>query len=243
MSAMMRPEFGRTSPRAVHAAYEAEIDARCEGILAERARIAGELHDTLLQGFTGIVLQLESMRNKLASSSDATTLTRILSQAHDTLRETRQMVCDMRVPDQEAKDLGYVLQETVSAMTHGAVELRCVVKGAKRPLSPVAEATLLRVGREAVANAVKHAGARTVDVELTYDADTVRLAVRDDGRGANCTQLECADVRGHWGVFGMRERAKRAGASLHIRSAPGEGTHVSLSLPTGRDPAVFPIVA
>ncbi len=233
----MRPEF----PRAVHGDGEAEVRARCEGILAERTRIAGELHDTLLQGFTGIVLQLESLRNKLTSPLQAAALAQLLSHAHDTLRETRQMVCDMRAPEQDARDLATTLHEAVSAMVGDAAELRCVVNGARRRLSPAVETTLLRVGREAVANAIKHAGARTVNVELTYEADAVRLAVRDDGRGANRTQLDCADARGHWGVFGMRERAKRAGAALHIRSAPGEGTHVSLSLPTGRDHDVLPI--
>ncbi|MEO8334125.1 MAG: sensor histidine kinase [bacterium] len=216
--------------------------ARAEGILVERTRLAGELHDTLLQGFTGIALQLESVRNNLGASSDATrvALTRVLALAYATLRETRQMVSDMRSPHEDATDLDRALEETATIMTGGAVQLRYVVNGTRRRLSPVTEATVLRIGREAVANVVKHADARTVDVELTYAPTAVQLAVRDDGRGASCLQLESASRGGHWGIVGMRERATRAGASLHIHSELGEGTNISLSVPTDADTYVHP---
>ncbi|MEO5816725.1 MAG: histidine kinase [Gemmatimonadaceae bacterium] len=192
MSALPRPELDSYVPLANHAGGEREIRARNEAVLAERTRIAGELHDTLLQGFTGIALQLESVRNTLAPSSDAAAhaLTQVLAQAYATLRETRQMVSDMRAPQLEATDLSCALEEAATSMTCDSVHLQYVVRGVRRPLSPVAEATVFRIGREAVANAMKHAEARTVDVELTYEASAVKLAVRDDGRGASNVQLE-----------------------------------------------------
>lgn len=230
MSAPMRPEPSHT----ICGASEPEIRARCEGIIAERTRLAGELHDTLLQGFTGIALQLESIRNKLAPSSDAAAqaLTNVLVQAYETLRETREMVSGMRSPQHEAIDLARALEESATSMTGDAVHLRYSVKGARRRLAPTTEAMVLRIGREAVANAIKHAEASTVDVELTYEPSVVQLAVRDDGRGASHAQLERAGGRGHWGIVGMRERAARGGACLQIHSRLGTGTNISLSIPT-----------
>jgi signal transduction histidine kinase len=201
--------------------------------MLERVRIAGELHDTLLQGFTGALLQLEALRATLAPSSPAAEekLTAIIQQARATLLETRQMVWGLRSPEHETRDLAEALAVAARSIDGGATELRYVERGAPRRLSPAAKSTMLRIGREAVTNAVKHGRARTVDVELAYETRTVHLTVSDDGRGASDLELEGASANGHWGVADMRTRATGAGAQLQIVSRPGEGTRVALSVP------------
>ncbi len=201
--------------------------ARFDAMLAERTRIARELHDTLLQGFTGITLQLEALRQGPASESSSTAdaLARILSVADATLREAREMVWDMRGPELEYQGLVDVLEQACrNGLGEAPVQLRFRVTGAARRLAPVVETAALRVGREAVANAARHSGATEIDVELAYEGSGVRLAVRDDGRGIPELELRTAPKNGHWGIAGMRERARIAGGSLAISSTPSGGT-------------------
>ena len=220
-----------------HAEHEREINARLEAKLAERLRIARELHDSLLPAFTGITLQLEAVANTVTDAPEvaARELTRLLVLADAKLRETRMMVNDLRSPQRDEHDLAAALEEAARSVNRGAVRMRYVVRGARRHLTESAELAVLRIGREAVSNAVRHANARTVDVELTFEPRAVRLAVCDDGRGASDNELDESFARGHWGVVGMRERAVDVGASLQITSRPGHGTTVSLSLPTDDD--------
>jgi signal transduction histidine kinase len=203
--------------------------------MLERARIAGELHDTLLQGFTGALMQLEALRTAIAPASPEVEqrLSSIIQQAQSTLRETRQMVWGLRSSEHEMRDLAQALTVAARSIDGGVTELRYVERGAPRRLSAAAKSTMLRIGREAVTNAIKHAQARTVDVELAYEPRAVHLTVRDDGRGASDLELNGASANGHWGVADMRTRASGAGANLQIVSSPGEGTRVALSVPVG----------
>ena len=98
-------------------------------------------------------------------------------------------------------------------------------------MSPAIEATILRVGREALFNSFKHGDPRSVVVELSYEPRRVVLDVTDDGRGADPEALTAAAADGHWGIAGMRERAQRAGGTLSVATAPGGGMRVTATLP------------
>ncbi len=209
--------------------------ARFDAMLTERTRIARELHDTLLQGFTGITLQLEALRQQTAqtASSASESLARILAIADTTLREAREMVWDMRAPELQASELPEVLELACrTALDESTTSVRFRVAGVPRRLAPVVETAALRVGREAAVNVAKHAGATEADLELAYEPSGIRLTIRDNGRGILASELESAPKTGHWGIAGMRERARIAGGSLLISRLPSGGTRVVLSLPS-----------
>jgi signal transduction histidine kinase len=221
--------------RARRRAHGRALRARLDGVLEERTRVARELHDGLLQGLIGIVLQLDGLHASLAraSAAGADELARILSQAHGALAEARQSVWDMRSLSPGHRPLGDTLREVGRGVVTGEVpQVHYAVHGTPpRSLDPRVEATVLHVGREAMRNAVHHAHARAVDVELTHTPDGVTLVVADDGVGMAPEQLDGASARGHFGVLGMRERAARAGGALDVVTAPGAGTRVVLRLP------------
>jgi signal transduction histidine kinase len=209
-----------------------DAQARFDAVLAERARMARELHDTLLQGFTGITLQLDGVRDALRAQSQPLEheLSQILQRADRTLREAREMVWDIRQPRSDADDLG----ETLRALTKefvATVEWRYVIDGPSRQLPPVVVTTILRIGKEAIVNALTHADPKSILLHLTYEPRRVLLEICDDGRGVDLAVFDSAASRGHWGVAGMRERAQAAGGTLLLTSSPIDGTCVCLSLP------------
>ncbi len=208
--------------------------ARFEATLVERTRLARELHDTLLQGFTGITLQLQVVQRSLvdAPRDAAVALTRVLTTADATLREARQMVWDMRAPELDHHDLGEAL-ETVArqALIDSTIALEFEVQGTPRRLDIGIETTALRIGREAVINAVKHANPTVIAVTLTFADRSLGLIVRDNGRGCDEAEVAAAVSGGHWGIRGMQERAGRAGGQLEISGGPGWGTTLTLTLP------------
>ena len=112
------------------------------------------------------------------------------------------------------------------------IDARFSVRAERRRLSPEIEIAALRIGREAVVNAVKHANANVIEVALAYEPELLRPSVRDDGRGLPRAQLNTAVGSGHWGVAGMRERALQAGGTLEITGAGAAGTTVSLTVPS-----------
>ena len=209
----------------------------------ERVRIAGELHDTLLQAFTGVVLQLEALRGSSDTlpSPVSDTLARVIGQAERALRETRATVWGLRTDDGELPALSDVVASAARSIDGGVTPVRVVERGTPRRLTKAASAALLRIGREAVTNAVKHANAKQVSVEVAYDEDAVRLTVSDDGRGTDLLQMQHAAAAGHWGMRDMQSRASSAGAVLEIASAPGRGTHVALSVPAPRGRPRLPL--
>jgi signal transduction histidine kinase/ligand-binding sensor domain-containing protein len=210
------------------------LERRFSLVLAERTRMAREIHDTLLQGFTGLTLQLQAIAGLVTRAPERAKehMERILSLADKTLVDARQAVWDMRTPELQTSSLAEALDDVARhAANGGAVDVRFRLTGAPRPLSPAAEMALFRIGQEAVANAVKHADARAVDVELAYEPRATRLIVRDDGRGFDVDDSYTARG-GHWGLLGMRERADQIGARLTITSADGQGTEVTVIAPS-----------
>lgn len=224
--------------RARTRAAEERIRAHFEATLSERARLARELHDTLLQGFTGVTLQLQALKVAIARSSPsaAAALESVLGVADGTLRDARGMISDMRSIELEERGLVEALRSAARAATSGTVvELSFETRGEVRRLAPAVETALFRVGREAATNAVRHAGATRVRLQLAFGGRNVELSVEDDGRGTSAAEIERADASGHWGIVGMRERARQAGGRLDIESHPGVGTRVTLTIPLPDD--------
>lgn len=209
--------------------------ARFEAEGAERARLARELHDTLLQGFTGITLQLQAVRQSVVHSPEhaQAALDRILSTADVSLREARTMVWDMRAPELDDQSLADAVRSVMhSAVGDSEISMQFAVAGNERKLPLGIETAVLRVARESIANTVKHARASRVDINIDYSDRLVTLTISDNGCGFDETSLDAKANGGHWGLKGMQERAARARGELRIRSGAGEGTTVELVLPT-----------
>jgi len=209
------------------------LNVRFEERLAERTRIAQDLHDTLLQGVLSASMQLHVAADQVPDTSPAKPLvSRVLQLMTQVVEEGRTAVRGLRSRAGDSTDLA----EALSAIRHdfasrqGAADYRVTVTGQPRPLHPLVRDGVYRIGREALINAFRHARARTVELEIVYGARGLRLVVRDDGAGIDPEVLS-AGRPGHWGLSGMRERAEDFGAGLEVRSRPGEGTEVRLSIP------------
>jgi signal transduction histidine kinase/ligand-binding sensor domain-containing protein len=207
---------------------------RYDLIVSERSRIARELHDTLIQGFSGITMALQALATRLRSSEARGALEEIIDDAAACLRETRQSVSGLRAAAGPESGLAESIRRTVNEITETKdVRLRLSLEEVGRRFPPEVEYNLLRIASEAVSNAVKHSGASTIDVVLRADAEGVRLLIRDDGSGMNGV-AESGPGAGHYGLIGMKERASQIGADLKLMSEPGEGTTVSVTLPAGK---------
>jgi signal transduction histidine kinase len=216
-------------------AREALLEARFAAVLEERTRLAREIHDTLLQGFTGVSFQLLAAMGKLNGDAESNpSLHEVLSLAQKTLADARQAVWDMRPPALQGDDFSEGLRSALDA-TQAAAELEFayVVRGSPRALEPEIETVVYRVAQEAVANVVKHAEARRLRVVFSFRERSVRLFVGDDGRGF-IVHPDLRSYAGHWGLLGMRERASQLRGRLAVRSAPGAGTKIVLHVPTRR---------
>jgi signal transduction histidine kinase/ligand-binding sensor domain-containing protein len=219
------------------------LRVRYEAALTERTRIAQELHDTLLQGFTGLTLQLRAIQRMLSQRprESEQALERVLASADIALRDARHMIWDMRAVELQDRDLTGALEEAARlAMAESAADLVFAVHGTPRRLPVTVETTALRIGREAVHNAVKHAAPRKVEVNLEYAPGSLTLRVADDGPGIPLGALDAAAAGEHLGIAGMRDRARRLGGKLEIMSTPGNGTTVSVCLPIRDTGNTFP---
>ena len=207
--------------------------AQFGAVLAERTRIAREIHDNLAQEMSGISVQLEVVARTMPPGSDAamTYLDRARRQVRHGIAEARRYVWELRSPALENNDLPTALAETARRLTHEtAIQAQVEVNGTFRPLAQTVEDNLLRIGQEAINNAVKHALAQRIFVNLVFDARRVQLIVRDDGRGFD-NQTVRNEKAGHFGLVGMRERAEQMGGTLSIQSNNGSGTEVIADVP------------
>ncbi|MEU7904501.1 sensor histidine kinase [Actinoplanes sp. NPDC049118] len=192
------------------------------GVAAERTRLAGEIHDTLAQGFTSIITLLQAADPGLADERIALAV----RTARENLAESRSLIAALApsalaagsLPDAIRREAARFTEETGTPAT-------CRVSGTARPLPTAVEVVLLRAAQEALANARRHSAAANVAVLLAFGADSVRLVVRDDGRG-----FEPAGAHG-FGVPGMRARAERVDGTVAVRSDPGTGTLVEVEVP------------
>ncbi|MBZ5675047.1 MAG: hypothetical protein LAP61_12450 [Acidobacteriia bacterium] len=210
-----------------------QMNVRFEERLGERTRIAQELHDTLLQGFLSASMQLHVATDGLPADSPAKPrLSHILELMGKVIEEGRSAVRGLRSPPGGSQDLEQafsLIQQELAVQDD--VDFRVVVEGRPKPLHPVLRDEVYRIGREAVVNAFRHARAKRIEVELEYTARYFRFLVRDNGCGIDPDVLR-QGREGHWGLPGMRERAERMGARLHVWSSASAGTEVMLSLPS-----------
>ncbi|HSS20470.1 MAG TPA: two-component regulator propeller domain-containing protein [Pyrinomonadaceae bacterium] len=202
-------------------------------VLAERTRIAREIHDNLAQEMSGISVQLEVVARTMPAGADAATthLDNARRQVRHGIAEARRYVWDLRSPALENNDLRSALSETARRLTNETtIETRVEVNGTFRRLPPAVEDNLLRIGQEAINNAVKHADAHQISVNLIFAARRVQLSVRDDGRGFD-NRLAPNGKAGHFGLIGMRERAEQLGGTLSVQSSADGGTAVVADVP------------
>jgi signal transduction histidine kinase len=214
------------------AARRAMAEAEFSAIFAERNRIAREIHDTLAQGLGGISIQLECVRSSLKDPpgdvSRHLDLARTL--VRGSLTDARRAIWEMRSQALENGDLATALEEVLKQLTDGlAVEARFQTTGQSRRLAPLAENALLHIGQEALTNAVTHARAKRIEARLEFTDKHVRLFVKDDGCGFH--PGEPSRNGGGFGLLGMRERVERLHGELLVRSSPGSGTEISVTIP------------
>jgi signal transduction histidine kinase len=203
-----------------------------QAVLSERNRVARELHDTLEQALTGIGMQLEAVAGTVQSSpaSARQSLDVARHMLRYSLEETRRSVMDLRSQALESNDLPAALATLARQMTLGTpIKADVKVDGPRRRLDAAQEHHLLRIGLEAVTNAVKHSGASRVEIAVRFSAEATTLVVSDNGSGVHPDSGEMGG--GHFGLQGMRERANKIGATLDLVSRPGQGTTLSVSVP------------
>ncbi|MDX2061333.1 MAG: two-component regulator propeller domain-containing protein [Gemmatimonadales bacterium] len=215
--------------------HRATLRTRSAAIHEERSRLAREIHDSLLQGFGGIALELHAASARLALPPDQQPLLdRVLLLIDRTLTQARDVVWDIRQPGAADEELTTACEASAERTFAGcSTVVRVARRGELRPLSRSVQTECLRIVDEALMNVRKHAEATTVQVDLDYRPRELVLTVRDDGRGFDPEAV--ARRPGHWGLLGIRERAERIGASLVLTSRPGEGTRFSLVVPNQRE--------
>jgi signal transduction histidine kinase len=223
------------------------FNARFEERVAERTRIARELHDTLLQSFQGLLLRFQTVRELFSTRpADAQKmLESAIDQTAQAITVGREAVQGLRASTVENNDLAQAIttlgeQLAVEASSDTSGGLQVEVEGTPRNLHPIVRDEIYRIASEALRNAFRHAEARQIEVELRYDERQLRLRVRDDGEGINATFLTAEGRTGHFGLHGMRERAKLMGGKLAVWTAAESGTEIELIVPAARAYAVEP---
>jgi len=210
------------------------LNARFQERLNERTRIAQELHDTLLQGFLSASMQVDVAEEQLPDDSPAKPLLRralqLMSQVNE---EGRNVIRGLRLPYRDGDNIEEVFSIMGKELIPGdRVSFSVVSDGRPRALRPAIRDEVCRIGREALANAFKHANARAVEVEVEYANSHFRLLVQDDGCGIDPAVLS-EGRENHWGLPSMRQRADGIGATLKLRSRLNAGTEVELAVPGG----------
>lgn len=221
--------------RAEEALFQVGLEAR----VAERMRIAREMHDTLLQSLNGLILRFQAARNMLPRRPEDAVriLDSALTRADQAITESRDAIQGLRSTPVAPIDLADLLTAMGQEMADSQEPHRdppafsVKVEGERKTLSPPLQDEIYRIGREALRNAFLHAGARHIEARILYDERLLRLHIRDDGKGIAPKVLEEGGRAGHWGLIGIRERAKRMDAQLDFWSEPGAGTEVQLTVP------------
>ncbi len=201
-------------------------------VLQERVRLSRELHDTLLQSLVGVALEFDAVSKSLEGSQSTARerVIKIREQVEEYIREARRSIWSLRSPALETGNLVDALRDNGARATAGQnVSFVFEQSGTPRRLSSNAEHQLLRIGQEAVLNAVRHSGGSAVTMHLHYDEDAVTLTIKDTGCGFDPSHP--VSTGDHYGLVTMRERAEQAGGELTITSSPGQGTTVTARLP------------
>jgi signal transduction histidine kinase/ligand-binding sensor domain-containing protein len=216
-----------------------EFNMASEARLNERMRIARELHDTLLQSFQGLMFSFQAARNLLPgrTAEAIRTLDRAISEGDEAIAEGRDAIQGLRANPALESNLEHHLTAAGKELARSSSaegdppEFQVTVEGARQPLSPLLQDDVYRIAREILRNTFHHAHASRVEAEIAYDRQFFRIRIRDNGKGIDPRILEQGAREGHWGLPGVRERAKRIGARLRLWSEPGAGTEVELTVP------------
>jgi signal transduction histidine kinase len=203
--------------------------------LAERTRIARELHDTLLQSFQALMLHFQTASDMLPPGAAKEALEEALDHADQAILEGRNAIQNLRSSTTATNDLAQAIAALGEELggrdgSNNSAKLRLAVEGKPQELHPVLRDDVYRIAREALRNAFSHSRASQIEAEITYSERLLRLRIRDNGTGIDPQVVE-AGREGHWGLQGMRERAQQIGAQLEIWSQAGAGTEVDLSIP------------
>jgi signal transduction histidine kinase len=209
-----------------------QVRRQMRAVLAERTRIARELHDTLMQGFSGVTMEMQALAARIPASPERGTLDEIIRDAGVCLREARHSLMGLRTPRSEPSGLATDIGRAARQMAEQRdIRLTLRLNETPRSLSPDVQYNLLRIAQEAVSNAVRHSRAGSIEVALDCTQRELSLSVKDDGVGLAAPDGH-PDHAGHFGIIGMRERATDIGARFELASQPGQGTTVSVVLPT-----------
>jgi signal transduction histidine kinase len=225
-----------------------EFNIRLEERVEERTRVARELHDTLLQSFHGLLLRFQAATNLLPErpTEARKTFESAIDQAAQAITEGRDAVQGLRSFSVAAGDFALTIntlgQELASGETNpSGTEFHVVVEGTPQNLHPILRDEVYRIAGEAMRNAFRHAQAKGIEVEIRYDERQLRLRVRDDGKGIDAKHLDGDGYAGHYGLRGMRERAKLMGGKLAVWSELNSGTEVELSISASRAYEISPV--
>lgn len=204
--------------------------SRMAAVAAERNRVARDIHDTLAQGFTGVIVQLEAasdaIARKLTREADDH-LRRAGDLARESLREARRSVLALRPLALERQSLRQALATLLGKMVVGTgIRTEITVEGSSDAVAPEVECNILRIGQEALTNAIRYARATRISARLAFSAETLELTLQDDGCGFDTTREHDG-----FGLLGMQERAREMGGLLAIESAPGSGTTIRIQVP------------
>jgi len=210
-----------------------EFNMRLDERVLERTRIARELHDTLLQNVQGLILKIHAIGKRIPTADPTRQdIEKTLDYADQVLAEGRDRVRNLRTATVGFGELPKAFQQVVEeAAPNRSSTFKTVVEGTVLELHPIIREETYSIGREALINALTHSDAHNIEAEITYESREFRLRIRDDGRGIDPAVLEKGGRDDHWGLQGMRERAKRIGGKLDLWSRPGSGTEVELTVP------------
>jgi len=219
-----------TERNRVQEALRASEKSRQAAVMAERDRVVRDVHDTLAHAFTGVIVQLEAADDAASRGLEAEAgahVARAEAMARAGLQEARRSVMALRPQALEGNDLSAALRELVMRMTDGtSVISEFAQAGVARRLPPAWDEHLLRIGQEALTNAIRHGRARRIVMELDFSDDAVQLRLTDDGRG-----FDTSSAFDGLGLAGIKARASSIGGHLSISSAAGSGTTISVSVP------------
>ncbi len=211
-------------------------EARTSATLAERNRLAGEIHDSLQQGLSGLALHLETtLKNDGLDPDIRSRLGLARRMVSYTRQEVQQAVWDLESPLLQNDSLSHALSKLADLIGNETNVVEVSAVGTEAAVSSTTKHHLLRIAQEAITNAVRHSGAHHVRVELKFSADTAFLAVRDDGKGFAIDEVLVGGL-GHFGLRGLRSRAQKIQGDLQIESTPGQGTCVCITVPLASSP-------
>jgi signal transduction histidine kinase/ligand-binding sensor domain-containing protein len=209
-----------------------EFNARLEERVYERTRIARELHDTLLQSFHGLMFRFQAARNIVLRRPEEAVqaLDEALERTEQAIAEGRDAIQGLRASTVVGNELAQAITALGEELAGDSARFHVVVQGPPRDLHPILRDEVYAIAREAVRNAFRHAQARDIEADITYNESSFQLRIRDDGKGIQAG-IVAAGRAGHYGVPGMRERATRIGGKLDVWTGIGAGTEIELSIP------------